>query len=222
MKYLGQHSAVLMAAVLLGFTTADLRAQTAMAQNNATVQPAGPRQGGNGLAFFNVEGVPSGASASFGVLEFNSPDLGYGQVSAVTSLSVTLVQDEASFTSRGAVIFYVTGDTTTSILNDGTSPLMFDPTDPEGLNGQLTPLYKLGKRHFHPIRSGHVDTYTFTLAPSSAAGAYLVNQINSGGLIRIVIAPEVNQRNGNLVGATWAGYTSTLDNAVPLLGVAAQ
>ena len=220
MKHLGQYSAVLIAAVLLGFA-ADARAQTAMAQNNATVQPAGPRQGANGLAFFNVEGAGNGANASFGVLEFNSPDLGYGQVGAVSSLMVSLVEDEASFTSRGPVEFFVTTDTTTSIMNDGSSPLIFDATDPQGLNGQLQTLYKLGGGHFHPLRSGHADNYTFAIGQGSALEAYLVNQINTGGIIRIVIAPKASNA-GQAVGATWAGYTNTIANSMPALTVIAQ
>src|SRR5262245_362284 len=37
---------------------------------NATVQPAGPRAGSNGTAFFNVEGNANGANASFGTADF--------------------------------------------------------------------------------------------------------------------------------------------------------
>ncbi len=221
MKYLGQYSAVLITAVLLGLSAADVRAQTALAQNNATVQPAGPRLGDNGLAFFNVEGATNGTNASFGVLEFNSPDLGYGQVSEVDSVAIALTEDEASFTSEGSVEFYVTTDTTTSIMNDGSSPLFFDATDPQGLNGQLQTLYRLGGGHFHPIRSGHKDRFQFSVAAGSDLEAYLINQINTGDIIRIVIAPKGSPK-GQLVGATWAGYTNTIANSMPVLTVVAQ
>lgn len=221
MKHLSQYGAVLTAAVFLCLSAGEAPAQTALAQNNATVQPGGPRTGPNGLAFFNVEGAANGANASYGVLEFNSPDLGYGQVSAVTSLTVALLEDEASFTAKGPLEFYVTTDTTTSILNDGTSPLIFDAADPQGLNGQLQTLYTLGNGKFHPIRTGHVDTYRFSVTPGSALEAYLINQINTGDIIRVVIAPRATTA-GQAVGATWAGYTNTIDNSAPALTVVAQ
>ncbi len=222
MKHLGLYRAAFVAVVFLGFVAANAPAQTAVAQNNATVQPAGPRTGTNGLAFFNVEGMASGSNASYGVLEFNSPDLGYGAVSEVDSLTVTLVEDEASFTSEGPVEFYVTTDTTTSILNDGSSPLIFDATDPQGLNGQLQTLYKLGGGGFHPIRTNHADHYTFTIKPGSDLENYLMNQINTGDLIRIVIAPKGSNK-GRAVAATWAGYLNTVvTKPGPVLTVIAQ
>jgi hypothetical protein len=224
MKHFGLTRTVVIASMILGWATAAAPAQTVQAFNNATVQPTGPRMGAFGLAFFNVEGRPSGANASYGVIDFNSTGLGYsGGVTQVTSVTVALVQDEAGFSSRGAMNFYVTDDTTTSIANDGTSPLMFDPSDVEGLNGQLANTYLLGPAKFKVIRTGFVNKYTFAVDPTSALSVYLAGQINNGGTIRIVITPENDAADGEQIGATWAGYTNTaVSNPGPSLTVIAQ
>lgn len=223
MKHFGRTKTAVIVCVIWAWAAAAAPAQTAKAVANATVQPAGVRQGPNGLAFFNIEGRPFGANASFGVIDFNSAELGYAGVSEVTAVTLRLVQDEASFSSRGRMNFYVSDDTTTSIANDGSSPLMFDGTDVEGLNGQLANLYLLGSRKYKVIRTGYVDRYTFAVDPGSALSAYLADQINNGGIIRIVIAPASDAVDGERVGATWAGYTNTVvSNPGPRLNVSAD
>src|SRR5262249_20399058 len=133
---------------------------TLSATQTAIIQPAGPRQGSGGLAFFNIEGNNNGQFASFAVADF-SPSAGSGPVG--NSLSLLLTQDNAAFTANGGLAFYLTKDTTTSI-GQSDSPLKFDTSDlPTGLGSQLQPNFLLGTGTFTQVDNGHLDTFTFTL-----------------------------------------------------------
>jgi hypothetical protein len=183
---------------------------TSSATDNATVQPSGPRSGSNGQIFFNMENSTNGSFASFGVVDF--PVAANPTVVGVVSLSLTLVQDNAAFTSNGALRFFLTEDTTTNI-DAGTSPLVFNATSlPNGIGSQLSPTFLLGTGTFvqgtqqatngGSIGSGKVDTYTFALSTLPvAAQNYLVGKIDSGGTIRLIVAPD-----DALVAATYAGF----------------
>lgn len=205
---------------LLGLSQAI--ADDAVAQDNATVQPAGPRMPPNGKNFFNVEGRPNTDNASFGVLEFSTADLQLGQIGDIAQICVTLTQDLASFTSRGALRFYVTTDNVASLQSDPVNPdLVFDPSDVHGLGTQLTTLYDLGTGAFNPIRGGWVDVYCFTNIPQ-AAKDYAIAQINAGDILRIIIAPEASDVDMELVGATWDGAGNANPNVRPRLTVVPQ
>jgi hypothetical protein len=201
-------------------------AAEATAINNATVQPAGPRSGTNGKAFFNVEGrnVPNSAvNASYGVLEFDATDLGFTtNVSKVASVILRMTQTMAGFTSRGRMQFFVTTDNTTSIEPDAVNPeCIFDFADVHGLNGQFATIYDLGEKEFLPVRSGTLDNFAFQIPPG-AMELYLRGQINSGGIIRFIVAPEESVQDDELVAGTYAGYTNTGTNYAPRLTVRAR
>jgi hypothetical protein len=183
-------SMMVMAHVALFTPAASSAAITVIAFNNATVQPAGPRPGTNGKAFFNMEGSANGAFASYGVLDFQIP-LGEPALNADT-LTVSLTQANASFTHDGTLSFYLSTDTSTSI-DPGSSPLQFPTPAP-------TLAYPLGLGSFTEVANGQLDNYTFAL--SAGLKTYVNNQITSGGLIRIVINP-----NDPNVAATYAGAT---------------
>lgn len=180
--------------------------------NNATVQPGGPRSGTNGKRFFNIEGSNNNTFASFGVIDFATTS--FGTISdPVNSLALTLQQSNASFTNAGSLQFYLTTDTTTNI-EPSTSPLNFNASNlPTGLGSQLNTKYLLGSGSFTGTSStnGTVDTFTFT--PTGAAQTYLTNEINSGGLIRLIVAP-----NDATVAATYSGYSNT-SSAAPSLTI---
>jgi hypothetical protein len=181
---------------------------TAPASDNATVQPDGPRAGPNGKAFFNIEGRPNDTFASFGVLEFNTATFHTGPVDTVASLTVNLTPSNASFTSRGLLRFFVTMDNTTSIQPDMPPALKFDPTDVNGLDGQLQPRFDLGTGQFVPVRNGVVDSFSFAITHGSPVETYLIGQLNNPlGKIRVIVAPELDPVDGELVAATYAGAT---------------
>jgi hypothetical protein len=169
-----------------------------LASDNGTIQPAGPRPGTNGKAFFNTEGSGNGAFADFGVVDFLSPaGLAFGG-----SLSLTLTQANASFTHNGLLVFYLSTDVTTNI-DPGTSTLSFNATDlPTGLDSQLATRYLLATGTFTQVADGHADVFTFM--PTGAALSYLSAEISAGGKIRLIIAPDDAS-----VAATYAGFTNS-------------
>jgi hypothetical protein len=136
--------------------------------------------------------------ASFGVADFSFA--GLSRVASVNDLTVQLTQANAAFTHNGALNFFLSGDTTTSIQPG--SALHFDSASlPGGLGSQLQPLFFLGSGSFTQVADGTVNDYTFPL--SAAADAFLVDQLNHGGTVRLVIAPA----DAN-VAATFAGFSN--------------
>jgi len=168
------------------------------AVNDATVQSGGPRSGVNGKQFFNMEGSANGTFASFGTLDFQSSPTS----AQVTSLTLDLTQANAAFTHNGALLFYLSTDTTTNI-EPGISPLIYSiPDIPTGLGAQLSPAFLLGAASFTQVSDGTVDAFSFS--PSATAVNYIDNQLAVGGRIRLVIAPA-----DSTVAATYAGFSNT-------------
>jgi hypothetical protein len=200
---------VALAMSLWGSGTTTLSAATtavAYAYSNATVQPSGPRTGANGLNYFNVEGPDKGGGNfnSFGVVDFSAPQLGLdsSQNYLFNQITLNFTEANSSFSAAGPINFYLASDTSTSILNDGSSPLRNDGTM-EGVSsgGQLGTLYFLGQGNFSPISNGTVDTYTFNLT-DPAIQTLLNDLIDSNGTLRIVATAAASYSS-----ATWSGYT---------------
>lgn len=172
------------------------------ASHNVTVQPAGPRQGANGLRFFNIEGNNYGAFASYGVTEFNVASLGIvGTVTDVSRLTLRLVAANAAFSYDGVCNIWLTNDTVTSAAQSG-SPLIFDANFLwDGLGTQLDTKWNLGQIMYE-VAPGSGATFTLDVnALPAAAKTYLINQLNSGSIVRMIVSP-----NENFVAATFAGY----------------
>jgi hypothetical protein len=206
---------------LLAFPGAGRVAAQAMPFDSSIIQTMGAEAPPNGTAFTDVIGRNNRfGTPSFTVLDFNSGDLGLGTVTTVNSLTLAMEQDLFGASSKGRMDFFVTDDTTTDI-DFPTSPLMFDMTDPKGLGSQLSNLYLLGHHNFRPVRSGHLDTFTFNIT-DPALNAYLVNQINTGGVIRIVLAPDATNAGDEEAGGSYGGYANTRMELVPVLSASAQ
>lgn len=197
-----------------GLIRADTVSATASA--NATVQPGGPRTGSSGTNYFNIEGANNGSFASWGALDFNvaSFNLAY-TATAISNLSISFTEANGSFTvASGSMAFYLVTDTTSSILNNGTSTLFFDSANaPEGLGTQLgnTP-FLLGTGTFSAIpANGIIDTYSLTL--STEAQTYFLSQLNtSSAILRLVVTPTAAN-----TASTWAGATSATTTNRPKL-----
>jgi PEP-CTERM motif len=198
----GYYPGVFCAALALAIPAGSARADVILAPafDNATVQPGGPRPGINGKLFFNMEGFTNGNFASFGVADFAFPNLNQ-PVTSVNSLRLQLTQANAAFTNNGALSFFLTGDTATSIQPG--AAIHYDTTNPpSGLGTQLQPRFLLGSGTFTEVTDGTVDDFTFNL--SAAAQSLLVDELNHGGTIRLAIAPgDVN------VAATFAGFANS-------------
>jgi autotransporter-associated beta strand protein len=202
--------------ILPGFAEADILSATAT--TSATVQAAGPRTGANGTNYLNVEAASNGSFASYGVIDFSVADFNLTfPVTAISSLSLSLTESNSSFTTANSALkFYLTDDTTTSIANDGSSPLVFDTSNtPEGLGSQLTTTYLLGSGNFSSnsgsAGTGTVDSYSLSL--SGNAETYFLSQLNtSGTTLRLIITTT------DATGAsTWFGGTTSTPSNRPTL-----
>jgi hypothetical protein len=215
---------LLSAVVLAGAATAALG--SVEANSNATVQPGGPRTGGNGVAFFNIEGSNNTTFASYGVARFDltaewaSLDATYGAGNwTVTGAALALVESNAAFSAPGAINVYFSSDDATSILA-GASPLAYDVGslpggNSQGVNGLLregTPVASYVFPTTGNINSGQVDSYALTLTPG------LLSNLTPGGDAAVTLVFE-GQDPG--VAATYAGSTNATYDG-PTLTIIAQ
>lgn len=198
---------------LSALSTSDLRAAmlSVEASDNATVQPAGPRSGSSGKAFFNIEGSNNGNFASYGVADFN-----FGAqppITAINSATLKLTQSNAGFTKNGGLVVSLdTKSPPADIQPGGTSPLKFDGgentvggdpgTGPDVTAGNLVLDAFSGAFSFTQVANGNVDSYSLGLTPALTTA--LLSRLNSGSNIRVVIGT-----GDATVAATWAGYTNT-------------
>jgi hypothetical protein len=170
---------------------------------SAIVMPTGPRTGDPGKIFFNVQGKKSGTDgkyASFGVVDFHAP-AATTSVGKIKGLTLTLVQSVPSFAKSGKVKIYVSTDTKTAIAAvdpPGSAALKFDAGKEDGLGDQLKTRYPLGSGSFSKDATGHVDTLALTL--NDEGEAYLRGQLQKGGDIRLIVAPDSDD-----VAATYFG-----------------
>ncbi len=90
------------------------------ATENFTVQPAGPRQGAGGSAFFNIEGDGNGQFASFGVLDFDlTTELNdLEEIYNTERVEIFLSQSNASFTENGPYQIYLCSPAATAVPID--------------------------------------------------------------------------------------------------------
>ncbi|MBX3114182.1 MAG: PEP-CTERM sorting domain-containing protein [Fimbriimonadaceae bacterium] len=216
-----KHTISLIAVALLATVShAQFLSTTGAATDNATIQPGGPRTGSSGKAFFNVESIPNGNFASYGVLDFDGSALTLDPAAGdIFRVIVTLTESNAGFTTPGSVNFWLTEDTTADI-QPGTSSLIFDPTQtPNGVAaGDLTPLHFLGAGDFlgdDSSTNGRATAYSFDV--NSTVTGLLNNAVGAGGgPIRIVVTP-----GDDVVAATWAGATNSNEEWRPTIQVEA-
>ena len=195
---------------------------TVEAFDNATVQPGGPRSGGSGKAFFNIEGSALGNFASYGVARFNITTLkqsfdnqfgpGGWQLDQVT---VALTQSNAAFSASGGVGIRHSGDDTSGI-QAGSSPLAYP------VSGDFADLVSLVDYTFTPISTGTTEQYTlFQAGGTNGSG---VSQLNADlladnivTLVFVDLTPTVAATYAGATNFTLSGPTLGLNvSAVPL------
>jgi len=208
---------VALAAFVFGSTRLAVAVQdTFTATGNATVQPNGPRTGANGINFFNIEGSTNANNSSYGVIDIPLSNTNFGgTVTGINAVTLNLTEFNAAFTAPGQFSVYVTGNTTTTIANDGTSPLRYilgagntntgtatvGPVSPDP--NTLSPLTFLGSFNFTTTgntNNGQVDSVALTF--SGAAATDLVNRINSNSTLRLVLTPDNLTTAATFIGAT--------------------
>ncbi|MBS1713768.1 MAG: hypothetical protein JST30_05470, partial [Armatimonadetes bacterium] len=188
---------------------AAMAAYSAEAFNNATIQIAGPRQGTNGKNFFNIEGEGNAENfRSWGAADFHGTDFNIGMpVNDVTDFKIVLTEANAAFTLPGTVKFWISTDTVNSI-DPGTSPFVWqNDVTPDGAGNQLPTVF-LGSGQFNTTgnaNSGQVDAFPCTL--SDQAKSILIDALNNGKDIRIVVTPDSTDPDFLNVAATFAGFS---------------
>lgn len=188
------------------------------ATDNATVRPAGPRSGGSGKNFFNVEGNNNGVNASFGVADFNFTTLELtGTVTAVSGVTIEFGQANAAFSVTGPISVYYTAATDVSIQPDNTGLQYVAGSDGlASVDTDLGTLTLLGSGTYTGMAGGPngvIDTVALTL--DATVQAALVTALNGDATFRLVVTPDEAT-----TAATYAGfgYTSaTLPVAGPTL-----
>lgn len=198
-------------AMLATATTAAVRAdvtQTVNASTCATVKPAGPRTGANGLKFFNVEGSSNGANASYGVLRFDAAPLkaafdtqyGIGGYT-LSGVALSLIESNAAFTKPGDISFAYSPDNAMDISAANTS-LQYDAANVLHSH-QFAQTFITGASFNTTgnVNNGQVDLYD--LKAADAGGDALVNAILGGQMITLIVNDE-----DEAVAATWTGSTN--------------
>ncbi|MEO1526213.1 MAG: PEP-CTERM sorting domain-containing protein [Planctomycetota bacterium] len=168
-------------------------------------------------AFFNVQGDDDEFTV-YTLADFDSAMLGLSNLSIgdVNGISLSLAQSNAFFSSNGAVEFFLAEDTREVTLSDSARYISDgDNVGAEVVGNAFGTLHALGGGTYTETATGDVDTFTLSL--DAAGEQFLIDQINSGGTLRIIGTP------GDLtVQATYSGATSLLDPpAAPLLSITA-
>lgn len=211
MNYPVRLSALVGLALITSLIAGPVAAQVnvaARATANATVQPGGPRTGASGTNFFNIEGINNGTFSSYGVIDFSGASFGIsGVVTDVSSLVLRLQDAPATFSANGSVNFYLATNNTTSISNNGSSPLTFNTSLSEGINptsaGQLGILYALGSGTYNNSNiTGTNINYSLNLTNPTGKSLF-INNLNAKSTIRLVVTP-----GNNATAATYLGTTS--------------
>ena len=105
--------------------------------------------------------------------EFDTSGLFSGAILDITGFALTLTQSNAYFTKDGAVAFFITEDTATSI-GPGSS-LVWDSGDTlYGMGTQLDPKTAAGTSTFAEVADGHEDIYDLASDLSAAVKTYLI------------------------------------------------
>lgn len=193
-----------LAAAVLSVAALSAHAASVEAFQNATVQPNGVRSGNNGINFLNVEGGDYGNFASYGVARFDIAslksqfDAQYGVNGwAVDSVSLSLTQSNAAFTTDGAVDVYFTGNDAISIVSPSSLQYPFA--------GDFADAQKVLSYNFAQISTGTLETYSlFSSAVSNNAGAQaLLADILSDTRVTLALVD-----GDSSVAATYAGYNN--------------
>jgi hypothetical protein len=217
--------ATVLASLLSSVLTAPAHAGSVTAFEDSIIQPGGPRttNGGTTLVnyFFNMEGSNNGSFSSFAVADFSGLHLGITSLGQLQQFQLQLTEDNAAFSHPGTIGVYLSTDQNTNIGLG--SPLRFQSSAlPQGLGTQLNNAVSNGPlgTFFFPqtgnVNSGQVDTINLLPGLSgldSGVQAALLHTLNTGGTVRIVVAPQ----DAN-VAATYAGIGNfTFPNGAPAL-----
>ena len=175
----------------------------------------------NSSAIANIQssGASSGASAvsvagtsfnpSFAVLDFSTASLGFTdqtRASSINSISLSLtdINTNPAYAS-GIVDVYLSNNSVP------TSNLLFQPSSPpQGIGSQLNTLTQVANIDLSTT-AGQGTSFNPNLTLTSDTSSYILNQLNLGNPIRVVLAPDSADVN-----ASFEGSNGNLSNNPPL------
>jgi len=161
-------------------------------------------------AFFNVQGDDDQFTV-YSLVDFDSSQLGLTGLSTgqVASISLGLTQSNAGFSTNGGLEFFLASDTRAITLSDTARYLSDgDNVGAEVVGSSFGTLYSLGTAVFTQTNTGDVDDFSLSL--DTVGEQFLVDQINSGGILRVIGTPTDLG-----VAATYSGANSLLDPPSP-------
>ena len=198
------------AAVVTASTNAEIRAATA----SSTDDDSGIRvfSGATSTLFFNVEGDGTGFQ-TFGVADFTvAAEPG---ATGLASASLDLTQSNAAFTADGNYAVYLARNSAAGVI-DATMNPAGAPAYQVGNDGlaAIDPVFNvfptpLGTDLFTQVANGTIETTTFDT--STPAAAYLLNTIQTGGTVRLVVVAV-----DTTTAATFAGQANNAGPAPTL------
>ncbi len=162
--------------------------------------------------FFNVQGDDD-AFTVYSLADFDTASLGLSGVVDATNIVFGLSQANAFFSADGGLEFFLAEDTRAVDLTDTARYIQSgDPTDPnigaEVVGTAFGTLHSLGSGNFVETVDGDLDTFDFSL--DAAGEAFFLNQVNSGGILRVIATP-----GDAAVQATYSGAESGLTPPAP-------
>lgn len=196
--------------------------------DTAAVGTKGP---GSSQTYMDVEGSgPSNGAKyeTFGVIDFTgvsgqptvTDTSGNSEIVGAIAPNITLdlFDSPYSATNPGVLDFYLTDN------NAALSGLTYQTSSPNGIGSQLNDLFFLGAGAYTSTSgslTGADYTYDLTL-PNQAAQNYMLQQLNDGGNIRLLVAADnsAGSPNSNIVGSFYGAGSAdppelTLTVAVP-------
>ena len=183
----------------------------------------------SGATRITAEGVNSGANSTFwdyGVLDFSTVGVlpQQSQATSLNSITLNLVDKAESFAIAGTVDVYATdytgsltnstnandpnrglaNNTGTTLSNGSIFYQANGSNQPQGIGTALNNLYLVGTINYTKT-NGQVYSTTIDLS-NSTLSSFIVNQMNTGGIIRFAVADSVTTMAADVEGS--AGTSS--------------
>jgi hypothetical protein len=198
------------AATIVATSTAEIRVDGASSTDSGGTQvgafSSGIRvfSGATSTLFFNVEGSAMFPFEDFPVADFVIP--AQPGATGITSATLTMFEDPAGFAAPGTIQVYMAANSDPNLINAATNPANGVPSYQTGFNGlaAIHPAFgpfapSLGSAAFNPTGAHHTPT-AVPLTIGGAALAHMLSVVQTGGTLRMVVAPGTPS-----VAATFAG-----------------
>jgi len=184
---------------LLAFCVLPVHA-TIVSSGTASATVVEPSQTFSGSSSLSVAGTDSGSQAAFSVIDFNTSALGFTnqtRAASINSVSLSLTDLNTNpALATGIVDVYISTSVTPA------AALSFQSANgPQGIGTQLDTLTQVANIDLSTTAGkGTTFNSNFTLSPTSQT--YILNQINLGKTVRVVLAPDSSSVVGSFQGTT--------------------